>query len=299
MSDKTIIAGGCSFVHSIDTWAVQLKEFTNIDVINVGITGAGNDLISRAVIHKTNELLSNGKKPEDLFVFVSLSGLERTSFLMTEDCNTYNDVVGFNSTNDNLPDDFEYKWGGARYWGNFVDSKDTFWAQFLFHTIDRSELVSKYYEYIYSSEYHFLNTLEHALRLQWFFKSHNIKYKIFTGWDILTYIDDEHTSRKFLTSVKHKQFQWDEKYESISNKLNKDVYINSTHLWDMIDWENFWVFNNDKVKYGGLLQWVQNNLPTDSWYRALDDRHPSTEGHREFCKQVIIPLMGDWYEENN
>ena len=67
----------------------------------------------------------------------------------------------------------------------------------------------------------------------------------------------------------------------------------------MIDWENFWVFNNDKVKYGGLLQWVQNNLPTDSWYRALDDRHPSTEGHREFCKHVIIPLMVDWYEENN
>ena len=80
MSNKTIIAGGCSFVHSSDTWAVQLKEFTNTDVINVGITGAGNDLISRAVIHKTNELLSNGKKPEDLFVFVSLSGLERTSF---------------------------------------------------------------------------------------------------------------------------------------------------------------------------------------------------------------------------
>ena len=42
--------------------------------------------------------------------------------------------------------------------------------------IHDSQLVSKYYEYIYSSEYHFLNTLEHALRLQWFFKSHNIEF---------------------------------------------------------------------------------------------------------------------------
>ena len=85
MSSKTVIAGGCSFVHSWDTWAVQLKEFTDSNVVNVGITGAGNDLISRAVIHKTNEFLSNGKKPEDLFVFVSLSGLERTSFLVNKD----------------------------------------------------------------------------------------------------------------------------------------------------------------------------------------------------------------------
>ena len=30
MSNKTVIAGGCSFVHSWDTWAVQLKEFTDL-----------------------------------------------------------------------------------------------------------------------------------------------------------------------------------------------------------------------------------------------------------------------------
>lgn len=299
MSNKTIITGGCSFVHSSDTWAVQLKEFTDSNIINVGITGGGNDLISRAVIHKTNELLNNGKKSEDLFVFVSLSGLERTSFLVNKDCNTYDDISHFNSVNNNLPDDFEYKWGGARYWGNFVDSKDTFWAQFLYHTIDRSELISKYFEYIYNDEYHFLNTLEHVLRLQWFFKSHNIKYKIFTGWDILTYIDEEHLPKKFLTSMKHKQFQWDVQYESNINDLNKTRYENTSHLWDMIDWDDFWVFNNDKIKYGGLLQWVQYNLSIEDWYRAKDDRHPSTKAHREFCKQVIIPLMGDWYENNN
>ena len=68
------------------------------------------------------------------------------------------------------------------------------------------------------------------LRLQWFFKSHNIRYKIFTGWDILTYIDEEHLPKKFLTSMKHKQFQWDTQYENNINELNKDRYENSSHL---------------------------------------------------------------------
>ena len=63
-------------------------------------------------------------------------------------------TLDFNSTGkpvyiraDESSDDFEYKWGGARYWGNFVDSEDTFWAQFLAHTVDRSEMIQKYFEY--------------------------------------------------------------------------------------------------------------------------------------------------------
>jgi hypothetical protein len=62
----------------------------------------------------------------------------------------------------------------------------------------------------------------------------------------------------------------------------------------MIDWDNFWTFENDKVKYGGMLQWIQNTLPKN-WYDGrpggIRDFHPSSEAHKKFANTVLITAM--------
>ena len=34
--------------------------------------------------------------------------------------------------------------------------------------------------------------------------------------------------------------------------LLKDLYPQTQHLWDMIDWDNWWFYEDDQVEYGGL-----------------------------------------------
>ena len=34
--------------------------------------------------------------------------------------------------------------------------------------------------------------------------------------------------------------------------LLKDLYKQTTHLWDMIDFDKFWFYEDEQVEYGGL-----------------------------------------------
>ena len=90
---------------------------------------------------------------------------------------------------------------------------------------------------------------------------------------------------------------WNEKieYKNFDKLLVKDAYKSSEELFSKIDWNNFWFYEGDKVKCGGMIQWVQNNLNSKDWYRdlrAIDpDYHPSDLAHKEFSEKIIIPLM--------
>ena len=53
---------------------------------------------------------------------------------------------------------------------------------------------------------------------------------------------------------------------------------------------DFWTFENDKVKYGGMLQWIQNTLP-ENWYAAHNDLHPSSEAHKKFTEKVLTTAI--------
>ena len=299
---KTLITGGCSFTHSWDTYAVQIKKYKpDINVCNISLSGAGNDLISRMIIHKVSQFLSEGKNPEDLYVIMQLSGLERKTFLISQDDSVLYDELNKSRGFDNhLPDDFEYKWGGRQPWNNFVSCPKTFWAQMMANGIQDNKLFSSYFNYIYSDEAHFVETLENILRVQWFLNQYKIKYKMFCGWDIFTYSDEAHLPGKFRKSQHHNQFSGinnisDLKYQYINtnNQLYKDRYKNATHLWDLIDLNKFWFFQNKNIKYGGLINWTQYNTPPGKWYRTKDDHHPSTLAHTKFTENVVIPWIND------
>ena len=56
----------------------------------------------------------------------------------------------------------------------------------------------------------------------------------------------------------------------------------------MIDWDNWWFFNNDKIKFGGLTEWSQYNLKKDKWYQ--DDLHHIPEVNPVFYLLCIGQL---------
>ena len=160
---------------------------------------------------------------------------------------------------------------------------------FNWWSMSQSENVSQkwidYFNNEYSEEKHFNNLLNLLIRFQSFVNNrNNIDYRIFCGWDIFTQGDE-------------KSDMWNEKikYKNFDKLLVKDVYKSSEELFNKIDCNNFWFYEDDKVKCGGLIQWVQNNLNSKDWYRnvrAIDpDYHPSDLAHKEFSEKIIIPLM--------
>ena len=131
---------------------------------------------------------------------------------------------------------------------------------------------------------------------QFFLKLNGINYKMFTGWDIFTFS----TGLGGGYGNNHRnggQFFEDRNYENINNNLLKDTFLNSTYLWDMIDFDNFWMFNNDKIKFGGLVQWVENNFTKQGGFRAGTpfDFHPNEDAQNAFCHKILIPMI----EESN
>jgi hypothetical protein len=112
----------------------------------------------------------------------------------------------------------------------------------------------------------------------------NVRYKFFTGWDLFTKSDENIDMWSDTT-----------KYVNINKSLVKDEYESCRKIFDEIDFDSFWFFENESVKYGGMSQWVQYNLEPNDWYRDLNatppDYHPSDLAHKRFYNEVILPLV--------
>ena len=219
------------------------------DTIYVTNTG----YISRAVIYKVNELLEQYKKPD--YVFIQLSSCDRKELLVNIDEAT-------SQTDKNIITHFipEFDIKDVRYNKDIkLKNNNMIWLK---HSYEEDSLMKYWYKYYYSTEVGYLKTLEHILRLQWFFKSTDISYKFFCGWNL-------------FKDLKVPRYP-----------------LELRHLWKMIDWDNFWFHK----KFGGITEWCDENLPFKDRYvtgerlnengTALDE-HPSNIAHREFAKQVV------------
>ena len=77
------------------------------------------------------------------------------------------------------------------------------------------------------------------------------------------------------------------------------MYPISKVLWDMLDFDHYWFFHNENVKYGGMIQWIQNNIPFEDWYKEFPtDVHPSNTSGRYFAEVVITPLLIEILKNN-
>jgi hypothetical protein len=97
----------------------------------------------------------------------------------------------------------------------------------------------------------YIYTLEHILRTQWFLKSHNIKYFM------TTYTGEVLTNEQ---------------------KTNK----HTAHLYEQIDFKQF-------LPVEGEYEWCRDNTKLD--FLLPNDRHPSSDQHKLFTEQVIIPFL--------
>jgi len=285
---KNIVTGGCSFsetMHCIDyrrfdmmdeyddyqpesgykSWALHLEDIIpNSKVHNTAMPGAGNGWISRAVIYKVNELLELNLKVD--YVCIQLSGCDREEILID-----VNDAIEDDEkTNSNLLCHFIPSLDGGVgpdagiNWNKInLQNNNMMWMK---SSYDSKSMLRHYHKYYNNNDFAVVKTLEHILRLQWFFKVNDIKYKIFSGWNI---------------------------FDGPSTRKMPRYPIEIRHLWTMIDWDNFWFHR----KLGGIGEWSRDNLPFNERFITGDrlqedgksalDEHPSNIVHKKFAKEVV------------
>ena len=280
-----IVTGGCSFSetrHCIDyhrfgmmddyeamqpesgykSWALHLEDIIpNSRVYNTAMPGAGNGFISRAVIYKVDELLNKGKDVD--YVCIQLSACDREEMLVDVD-------DASSETDRNLLCHYIPSLDGGLETGidwNRVNlqNNNMLWLK---HSYGQDSMLKYYYKYYNNDEFSVVKTLEHILRLQWYFKSHNIKYKMFCGWGI------------FYVLPQIPRYP-----------------IEVRHLWKMVDWKNWWFHHKgSKLLMGGITEWSRDNLPFEERFITGDrvtedgnalDEHPSNIAHKTFAKEVV------------
>ena len=111
----------------------------------------------------------------------------------------------------------------------------------------------QYFRHFHNAIGSYLYTIEHILRVQWFLKLHNIPYFM------------TEFSRSVLPQSEH-------------IKSHSDI----KHLYDQIDFGNFLDVTNCE-------DWARHKSGFD-FARPLDS-HPSTEQHKAFTEQIIIPHL--------
>lgn len=269
---KTIVTTGCSFTNLITndqgllpTWSDYLEEALPNDlVINLGHKGSSNDIILRGLITSIDELLVDNSKIDH--VIIQLTTMQR-KFMIN------------NGNFEMSPPIQRFKKSSWSSW--YMPLNEGFKNSFSFW--------KNYYKHIYSDELNFFELLENIFMTQCYLNAKGIKYTMFCGWDIFTDSGDKEI------------FSKEYRYENIDNVLLKDKFFKckaNTHnsqfgvlnYWeDLIDWDNWWFFDNKEIKLGGLTEWSQYNLDKEDWYQ--DDLHPSFKAHKKFTNDVILNII--------
>ena len=283
-----LVTGGCSFTAYEGCWpywlADKIKKETNDDSIVLHNTAKGasdNETIARRTIHKVNELLKNGSKPDDIFVSVMWSGADRISFY-SDDLLTlkgmfgvddpYNDdsyeevIPGQGDKKPPLPCKWPDNDKNGRYYNITPGSANN----------DNSfnPLAKTWYKHFFNEFISVTKTYEHVLRVQWYLNNLNINYIMQTytpTWD------NEYHCRQY-------------------NRLSRSNFEIKSHvqieyLREMIDWNKFadtscykWVKDNSK------LDWTAFD-PIRNVAREPGDQHPTSQQMEEYTLQYLWPLI--------
>ena len=119
---------------------------------------------------------------------------------------------------------------------------------------------------IFTEEQNIIISLEHMIRTQDFLRVNNVDYKFFGFTNLFANLDEEN----FLT--KGRGARIDKKYP------------NTSYLFDIINWDKWWFHN----EFGGLADWVNDNI-TDGFDGAgKNTGHPLTNSQRLFTKEVVL-----------
>jgi hypothetical protein len=257
---KYLITSGCSFTDNhlnSKRWPHFLSDITGLFLYNRGQGSAGNNWISKSIIYQIQILLNLGVFPKEILVITMWSGIDRKDlFISSCEDNMFNKLLNDDQSNPiNFLDDTPNVSSNT----NKIDGYLLGAATCKFNNIKinsfKQELILKYF----SNEALAIESYEHFLRLQWFCESKGIICINQTYKDIMHYPD-------YTDQI-----------------LTKDCYRNIKHLYELIDFDK-WIFWKDNKGLYEYTKDVSNMFGDDKF-------HPSEEGHRHYVINYLIPTL--------
>jgi len=303
--NKILITSGCSFSDGCSfssenlyrqTWPLYIQEKYDFKrYVHMGNPASGNELIAERVIYALQTLLDKGHSPNDLYLGVVWSGIERkelfvsvqetdkyselddsvkregeNTLIMSNRSNVFSNTKGVRPGIENNPNGY-LKSGGLPY-------QEVWWRN-----KSQRDYFNLWYDNFYSVEKQFIDTLKSILLVQTFCERHNIKYFMSVWQNIFN-------ARNPQGDLPPKSYG-DDCVESRLQPKFVDIYNkNSQFLWNTIDFDKFIFYEDDKVIYGGLTEYANVNK-LEFWE---DNAHVCYSGHKKFIDEYSEQIEEQW-----
>ena len=284
-----LLTMGCSF--SCNAYPEVLQEkLSNVELDNWSRHSCGNKHIMRSVIFACYKHYQKYKTYDNLYVIVQWSGLHRVEKLVTK-----KETIEYNDYVKNAEVTPIVNWGD---WDNGIKESGWLFGTGWFHL----PIWKRWFQTIETDEFAFIRTMESILTLQHFFKSKNIEHKMILMENIFNDYSVDYFKGATIAEPDSQDsgVLWNHlsKEDSVDNvskntPLFKDKFPNATHLWDMIDWSKWWLYENDIVENGGISEWTlfEGSKP---WSTEDDVQHPSMENRKLFTEQILLEDIEKW-----
>lgn len=286
-----LLTMGCSF--SCNSYPEVLQNIMgDMEVHNWSRHSCGNEHIMRSVIFGCHQHYQQYKTYDNLYVIVQWSGLHRVEKLVTK-----KETIEFDDYLENAEVTPIVNWDDDWDSGKKRESGWLFGTGW-FHL----PIWKKWFQTIETDELAFIRTMECILTLQHFFKSNNINYKMIKMENIFNDYSVDYLKGATISEPDSQDsgVLWNHlstldtiKNVSKNTPLLKDKFPNATHLWDMIDWSNWFLYENDLVENGGISEWTlfEGSRP---WSTEDDVQHPSMENRELFTRKVLLEDIEKW-----
>ena len=300
-----LLTMGCSFSCNSHPEVLQ-NIISDIEVHNWSRHSCGNEHIMRSVIFACHQHYQEFKTYDNLYVVVQWSGLHRVEKLVTK-----KETIEFDDYLENAEVTPIVNWHND--WDN-GKKRESGWlfGTGWFHL----PIWKKWFQTIETDELAFIRTMECILTLQHFFKSNNINYKmikmenIFNDYSVDYYkgatisepdSQDSGVLWNHLSGKKIQEREWASYTAGLNGTISKntplfkDKFPNATHLWDMVDWSKWFLYENDLIENGGIAEWClfEGNEP---WCDEDDVQHPSMENRELFTRKILLNDIRKWNE---
>ena len=286
-----LLTMGCSFSCNSHPEILQ-NIMDDIEVDNWSRHSCGNEHIMRSVIFACYKHYQEYKTYDNLYVIVQWSGLHRVEKLVTK-----KETIEFNDYVKNAEVTPIVNW---RDWDNEIKESGWLFGTGWFHL----PIWKKWFQTIETDEFAFIRTMESILTLQHFFKSKNIENKMILMENIFNDYSVDYYKGATISEPDSQDsgVLWNHlsKVDSVDNvskntPLFKDKFPNATHLWDMVDWSKWFLYENDLIENGGIAEWClfEGNEP---WSTEDDVQHPSMENRELFTRKILLNDIRKWNE---
>jgi len=316
--NKILITGGCSFSDGAlfikensyrQTWPCYIQEKYDFKrYVHMGNPASGNELIAERVIYALQTLLDKGHSPNDLYLGVMWSGIERKElFVSPVETNRLNLLRKYSELDDSVKREGENTLIMSNYSNIFSNTKDVKpnvvnvsngylksgglpYPEDWWKIKSQRDYFNLWYDNFYTVEKQFIDTLKSILLVQTFCERHNIKYFMLVWQNIFNarspldkdyYYFGDLPLNSYRDILQESKF--DPRYVDIFNK-------NSKFLWNAIDFDRFIFYENDKVIYGGLTEYANVNK-LKFWE---DNGHVCYDGHKKFINEYSEQIEEQW-----